>query len=132
MPFMNSRQSAADIIREGVGMKTAAHPFPRQVTTRCLHCDRRTRELTHDGLCGPCDQQPGIRDLYIRSPGWTPAHEAMLRELRRRAMREVSLFPLPERLTARYRQGHKPAWWRPSRDGRERRRHIGKTNPNHP
>jgi hypothetical protein len=58
----------------------------------CLHCERRPA-VTGRGLCPVCDGVKGIRVLYVRRRGWTPAWEAHLRRLTERASRGLPLFP---------------------------------------
>jgi hypothetical protein len=57
----------------------------------CAHCERRPASDPL-GLCGRCAASPGVRVLYRRRPGWTPAWEAHLRRLAARARRRLPLF----------------------------------------
>src|SRR5437588_63667 len=57
----------------------------------CLHCERQPAG-TGLGLCQPCHAVKGIRVLYLRRRGWTPAWEAHLRRLAERAKKRLSLF----------------------------------------
>jgi hypothetical protein len=57
----------------------------------CIHCDRRAR-VGELGLCPRCDANKGIRRLYVRRRGWTPAWEEHLRRLARRAQARLPLF----------------------------------------
>jgi hypothetical protein len=61
-------------------------------TALCLHCERRPR-AERLGLCTRCAAVPGIRVLYERRRGWTPAWDAHLRRLAARARRRLPLFP---------------------------------------
>jgi len=58
----------------------------------CLHCERRPAATTR-GLCPVCHGVKGIRVLYLRRRGWTPAWEAHLLRLTERASRRLPLFP---------------------------------------
>jgi hypothetical protein len=59
---------------------------------RCLHCDGQppTNRL---GLCAGCHAIPGVRRLYLRRRGWSPAWEQRLRALAERANNRQDLFP---------------------------------------
>lgn len=59
--------------------------------TFCLHCERRP-PVSALGLCAECRSVRGIRQLYVRRRGWTPAWEAHLRRLTERAKRRLPLF----------------------------------------
>jgi len=59
----------------------------------CRHCEKRAAE-TRWGLCSRCDRTPGIRLLYRPNPKHTPADEAILDRLRRRANARLPLFPM--------------------------------------
>jgi hypothetical protein len=58
----------------------------------CLHCETRPR-TSGLGLCTTCYAVNGIRVLYIKRRGWTPAWEAHLRRLTQRARLRLPLFP---------------------------------------
>ena len=57
----------------------------------CLHCEQEAA-VNGLGLCGRCDAISGVRSLYVRRRGWTPAWEAHLRKLTERARRRLPLF----------------------------------------
>ena len=61
-------------------------------TALCLHCERQAR-AHRLGLCARCAAVRGIRVLYERRRGWTPAWEAHLRRLAGRARQQLPLFP---------------------------------------
>ncbi len=63
--------------------------------TRCEHCERPA-ERDKWGLCPRCGSREAIRVLYTRRRGWTPAWEANLRRLARRARLRLPLFDDPE------------------------------------
>jgi hypothetical protein len=58
----------------------------------CLHCERRPA-LGGLSLCPACQGVRGIRRLYERHRGWTPAWEQHLRRLTERARKRLPLFP---------------------------------------
>ncbi len=61
----------------------------------CLHCELRPA-ASRLGLCSGCHAIKGIRVLYLRRRGWTPAWEAHLRCLAERARLRLPLFPSQE------------------------------------
>jgi len=61
------------------------------VQTECVHCERLA-EIDEQGLCPRCRAIPSVVVLYLRRRGWTPAWEAHLRELTRRAQAGLPLF----------------------------------------
>jgi hypothetical protein len=62
----------------------------------CLHCERAPAG-NGLGLCPTCDAVPGIRVLYLRRRGWTPAWEEHLRRLACRARAGLPLFGRADR-----------------------------------
>jgi hypothetical protein len=60
-------------------------------TATCRHCEQRPA-ATPWGLCEPCDRTRGVRLLYLPRRGHTPADEATLERLRRRANARLPLF----------------------------------------
>jgi hypothetical protein len=60
--------------------------------TICVHCERRLAAGPL-GLCPVCGAVRGIRRLYVRHRGWTPAWERHLRALTARASLRLPLFP---------------------------------------
>jgi hypothetical protein len=60
-------------------------------TEACLHCERAAA-VNGLGLCPGCDGVRGIRRLYERRRGWTPAWEEHLRKLTARARQQLPLF----------------------------------------
>ncbi len=59
----------------------------------CVHCGGPGPEAPL-WLCPPCAAVPWVRRVYTaRSRRWTPAWEAHLRELARRAALQLPLFP---------------------------------------
>jgi hypothetical protein len=57
----------------------------------CLHCERVVA-VNALGLCAGCNGVSGVRRLYQRRRGWTPAWEEHLRKLARRARQQLPLF----------------------------------------
>ena len=57
----------------------------------CEHCEA-AGEVDRRGLCRACREVDGIRVLYVRRRGWTPAWEEHLRRLTRRAQAGQPLF----------------------------------------
>ncbi len=57
----------------------------------CLHCEKQP-PVSKRGLCASCKSVYGIRRLYRRRKGWTPAWEAHLIHLTRRAQLGLPLF----------------------------------------
>jgi hypothetical protein len=57
----------------------------------CLHCERRPPSNAL-GLCADCNAVKGVRVLYLRRRGWTPAWEMHLRRLAERAKQRLPLF----------------------------------------
>jgi hypothetical protein len=57
----------------------------------CVHCEAGPA-VNRLGLCVACNSLPRVRALYVRRRGWTPAWEAHLRELTRRAQARLPLF----------------------------------------
>jgi hypothetical protein len=58
----------------------------------CLHCEREP-PANRFGLCARCHAVGGIRLLYLRRRGWSPAWERHLRRLAERAGNRQDLFP---------------------------------------
>ena len=58
----------------------------------CLHCESRPR-VGAGVLCAICDGVLGIRRIYLRRRGWTPAWEQHLLRLTERAKLRLPLFP---------------------------------------
>ena len=57
----------------------------------CEHCERPAA-VDEVGLCPDCRAVEGIRVLYERGRGWTPAWDEHLRRLARRAKAGRPLF----------------------------------------
>ena len=57
----------------------------------CEHCERPAA-VDEVGLCPACRSVEGIRLLYERGRGWTPAWDELLRRLARRAKAGQPLF----------------------------------------
>jgi hypothetical protein len=64
---------------------------PPAQSVPCLHCERRPK-AHYLGLCAPCAASRGVRLLYQKRRGWTPAWEAHLRRLTERARLRLPLF----------------------------------------
>lgn len=62
--------------------------------TCCVHCERAAI-VDRLGLCPACQAVETTRVLYVRRRGWTPAREAHLRRLTRRARARLPLFEEP-------------------------------------
>lgn len=72
-------------------------PLPEnQGRAACLFCERQPA-ATRLGLCARCHAIKGVRRLYLRRHGWTPAWEAHLRRLAERARLRLPLFPRPDK-----------------------------------
>jgi len=57
----------------------------------CVHCEQRPVAASF-GLCSVCHAIKGIRKIYVRHRGWTPAWEAHLRRLTERVKKQLPLF----------------------------------------
>jgi hypothetical protein len=80
------------ILTSVAGVPAAAVIFPcAMVHAACAHCEQRPAGAGL-GLCSVCHAVKGIRKLYVRHRGWTPAWEAHLRRLRERAQKQLPLF----------------------------------------
>lgn len=57
----------------------------------CRHCEQQP-QAGRFGLCEECRAMKGIERRYVRRRGWSPAWEAHLVQLRRRAEAHLPLF----------------------------------------
>ena len=58
----------------------------------CSHCEQLPK-VGSSPLCARCRSMAGIRRLYLRRRGWTPAWDAHLQALSQRAKFSQPLFP---------------------------------------
>jgi hypothetical protein len=58
----------------------------------CLHCEKAP-PASPSRLCGQCDSNESIRELYQKGPGWNAEWDAHLQRLAERARRRLPLFP---------------------------------------
>jgi hypothetical protein len=72
--------------------KPMTQPTP---STLCLHCERAPQANAYR-LCERCVTFKGLRNIYKKRPGWTPAWDAHVQKLVDRASKGLPLFPAGE------------------------------------